>query len=103
MSGDTEERHWEHRKGDQYRAAAGQFVGNPESGYSCEYQIASQAHPNLGYAISGGFDMVECDDFNVVAIRDGKVAAILWMTEIIDEEPEVLRAMADRLGIEASS
>lgn len=89
---------WNHRKGDEYVVAVGSVVGN-EKAWEIVYEVSRQTHDRLGYAISEGFvDWERNDDFNIVAIRDEKPAALLWMDEITDENvpEEIVIDLANR-------
>ncbi len=91
----SEHRLWKHRKGDEYAVLIQRIVGGPSS-FETESTFVPKRQPSLGYAISAGFDEIECDDFNIAVFRGGKFVAVLWMNEIVDDEIPVLRDIARR-------
>jgi hypothetical protein len=82
---------WKHRKGDVYRYVETSIVGNPTDGYGRTALISHKQHTTLAGAVREGFREHERDDdFNVGVWRDGQLAAITWMGEVVDTDPEVL-------------
>lgn len=93
MSGAT----WTHEQGDQYFVVASQVVGNDEFGFHNEHHRASVNVGDLDKAIREGFRLSRLDDFNIGVIRDGQLVALLWMDQIVDNEPGVLWRIAENL------
>lgn len=75
---------WKHRKGDLYAAGRHYPQGNPEQGYWWETWLDSVELSSLAQAKRAGFAAAGSDDFNIIAIRGGKVVAVLWMDEVLD-------------------
>ena len=87
---------WRHRSGCTYIAVFGDFFGNPEQGYTHEWDalfcppVATRA-----LAQKRGFEAQGSDDFNIAVITDERVVALLWMAE--DMTPEMDQAELDEL------
>lgn len=94
-------RRWKHRRGDRYELISASVVGNPERGYTIEHYLHScPSLDSIAEAKSHGFACLDrSDDFNIGAIRDGRLVAILWMDEIVDDEFEVLDPIAVETGL----
>jgi hypothetical protein len=88
-------RKWAHRQGDIYVPAIGRIVGNPAN-WEMLWTVLEESD-KLGDAISEGFTECGTDDFNIVAIRKGGPAALLWMNEIVDDQvPKELHGLLKR-------
>ena len=81
---------WKHKRGDRYAAVRSYPQGNPEQGYHFSHWWDSAELPTLAAAKREGFKAADSDDFNILAIRGGVIAAVLWMNEIIDTDADVL-------------
>lgn len=95
---DRSERKWEKRRGDRYRALFGDFFGNPTSGYRHEHWWLDDLRTTWRDARRDGFRAQGSDDFNIGVIRDGELIAVLWMDEVVDDEPEVLADIVASAG-----
>lgn len=94
---------WKHRLGDQYILITACVVGNPERGFEIEHYLGTGEFATIGQAKRAGLrDLQRSDDFNIGAIRSGRLAAILWMGEIVDDEPEVVDRIAEEIGLHYS-
>lgn len=89
----TQRRVWLHVYGDLYVPVSPSIVGNGESGFEHVWSQLDQAHGLLSAAIKAGLRAKGSDDFNLAVMRKGHVIALLWMTEVIDQEPDVLVAV----------
>jgi hypothetical protein len=89
----------EHQPGDRYRAVFGDFFGNPDSGYSHEYSWLGPVRTQHRAAERDGFKAQHSDDFNIGVIRGGELVALLWMWEVIDDEPDVLADVVESAGV----
>lgn len=81
---------WKHRKGDRYYVVRSYPQGNPEDGYWWSRWWDSDALPTIADAKRVGFGVIGSDDFNILAERNGRIAAVLWMNEVIDTDPDTL-------------
>jgi hypothetical protein len=91
---------WKHRSGDAYVLLVSRINGNPESGYTTDTYVPSGVrHESKAVAIREGFIHCGCDDFNVGVIRGGRLAAVLWMDEVVDDEPSEIADRAAALGV----
>lgn len=90
---------WKHRRGDRYVLITANVVGNPERGFEIEHYLGTGEFDTIGQAKRAGLRHLDrSDDFNIGAIRNGRLTAILWMGEIVDDEPEVVDGIADEIG-----
>lgn len=93
---------WQHHDGDHYGVIVRRIVGSLDH-FEHESTLAGgDTWDRLGDAISVGFDHVESDDFNIGAFRDGRLVALLWMNEIVDDEPGVLLKIEREAGLVAA-
>lgn len=93
-------RKWKHRPGDTYRVLIGSVVGNPDAGFTVAHDLSLREHANLDAAIREGLtEYGRSDDFNVAVTRGGVLMAVLWMDEVVDDEDEVLREIAQEVGL----
>ena len=82
---------WQHRKGDRYLAMVSRWVGNPEAGYGTVLHPGAKLHDAIRPAELEGCRMADgTDDFNVLAYRDGRLHATLWMGEVVENDPDEL-------------
>lgn len=81
---------WQHRDGDTYVVICTSIVGNPEAGYDSVHDVHPKRWARREQAERFGFTLGRSDDFNIGAIRNGKLAAILWMGEVVDDGADVL-------------
>lgn len=85
---------WIHHKGDQYRVVIASAWMN-DTGYGINYHPQPKSHPTLTAAIREGFtEHDRSDDFNVGVWRQEALVALLWMDEIVDDDPAVLAKVA---------
>lgn len=103
MSDSDEPRRWKHRKGDEYVVIIARVIGNDRDGFAIKRYRPYHSNDLLSYAISQGFTCAESDDFNVGAIRSGKLVATLWMDEIVDDDPVLMAEIAREVGLEVAS
>lgn len=74
------------------------IVGNCEDGFETVYETDRTEFADRGNAISCGLENVGSDDFLVVTLRDGMLAAVGWMDQDKDDLEE-LRMIGEYLGI----
>lgn len=93
------QRKWRHRPGDTYTVvtAAPSVVGG-------EVLVARMSHgtfPNLNQARRWATDMLGHHDYNIVAFRDGRPAAVLWLSEVVEGDPDAVHDFALSAGLPA--
>jgi hypothetical protein len=76
-------------------------VGNPETGYTTEYNWDGMRFATSKSAISHGFEVRDSDDFNIGVLRGDTLTEFRWMDKPMDEE--YLDEIAERIGLEPSS
>ena len=82
---------WRHRQGCRYVPVFGDWFGNPTDGYTHEWaRLDHREFMSRREAERVGFGRQESDDFNIAVLRNGRVIALLWMTENMQEEQGVL-------------
>lgn len=92
---------WKHRQGDRYVLITANVVGNPERGFEIEHYLGTGEFATIGEAKRAGLRHLDrSDDFNIGALRNGRLVAILWMNQIVDDEPEVVAEIAAELRID---
>lgn len=79
---------WRHRKGCRYMPVFGDFYGNPTVGCTHEWSGLAEPSDTWAQARRDGFEVQDSDDFNIAVIEDGRVTALLWMTEDMTGEME---------------
>ena len=89
---------WEVRPGDRFVPYAVTIWMN-EHDHGFNYRVLDQEATTLPRAIKRGLAMNGSDDFNIAAMRGGRMVAALWMQEIVDDEPGVIERIADALGV----
>lgn len=99
MSGSADTRRWAHRPGDEYVLITANIVGSGP--FRTEHYL-NHAGPfaTQPEAQRVGFRTLDrSDDFNIGALRKGRLVAILWMNEIVDDEPEIVGEIAAEIGL----
>lgn len=91
---------WQHQPGDRYVCIAMWIVGNPEAGFHTERCYYAPSQGSIEQAWRKGLrELDRSDDFNVGVIRDGKLVAILWQDEVVDDEPALMAEIAEQVGL----
>jgi hypothetical protein len=88
---------WHHRTGDEYQAVILSAWMN-ESDSGIWYRTTGQVG-TFSEAVSRGFADAESDDFQIAVLRKGRLAAMLWMLEVVDDEPGHLAEVATQTGL----
>lgn len=99
MPGETLNAKWSHRRGDRYVVICTSVVGSPQSGYRVEHYRPPGEPTTRAAAKRRGFALGRADDFNLGAIRDGRLVAVLWMDEVTDDDPGLLAEIAMEVGL----
>ena len=94
-----EVRKYRYRVGDMFQAVLCRAWMN-ESGYGFHYYPAGQRRATIAAAKRDGFEAAESDDFNIWVLRSGRLAAVLWMNDVIDDEPDALTRIVAEAGFE---
>lgn len=88
---------WRHRKGDQYVVLFGDWItvgtyGQPDYDMvQCWAWLANQRVFNARHnAARAGIQWQGSDDFNIGVLRGGKLVALLWMEEVVDDDPDLM-------------
>lgn len=90
----------DHKRGDEYVVLIASIVGNETAGFHTEWHADKARAQSLSAAIHRGFSEHDrSDDFNVGVMRDGSLLAVLWMNEVVDDDPFVLAKVAERAGL----
>lgn len=88
---------WQHKSGDRYLPVFGDWFGNERDGFHHEWSALGGLCDTRSAAQKIGFRVQESDDFNIAVVRGRRVVALLWMTEDMAEEPDVLRSIEEVL------
>ncbi len=86
---------WQHRKGDEYVVICTSLVGNPEAGFEFVHSVSTKRCGSPAEAQRHGFSLGRSDDFNTGVLRGGELVAVLWMDEVVDDEPSALAERAE--------
>lgn len=90
---------WVLQEGDRYAPVFGDWFmvdgGAPRHAWR---QLAPLSHSH-DQAVRAGLAEQDSDDFNIVVVRDGRVVALLWMDQDIQEEARVLLELEQLLGL----
>lgn len=92
---------WEVQPGDRFLPYSTQ-AWMSEQDYGFHHYVLEQA-TTLPRAIKRGLDAQGSDDFNIAAIRGGRMVAALWMEEVVDDDPIVIDEIAAALGLDRVS
>lgn len=72
-------------------------------GGSVPVQISSYSDlkefDNRQEAITHGFETINCDDFNIGVVEDGKLTSLDWMDKSINEKPDVIDQISEAIGL----
>jgi hypothetical protein len=96
---DDPTRKWVHRNGDEYVLITANVVGSGP--FRVEHYLnGAGPFASQPEAQRVGFRTLDrSDDFNIGAIRHGRLVAILWMDEIVDDDSDVVADIAREVGI----
>ncbi|EPO5322678.1 antitoxin [Citrobacter freundii] len=83
-----------------------QHAWSNDHGYGIRYSSDLEKFDNRGMAISHGFEVAGCDDFNIGVIDDGRLISLDWMESPVGNgkgvSVEKLQSISDAIGLEAS-
>lgn len=83
----------------EYIVITAQVVGNPDQGFRIAHYWDGERWSGRTVAIAHGWRTRESDDFNIGVVFDGKLASIDWMEEVVDNDPALLSAVAEEIGL----
>jgi hypothetical protein len=88
---------WRHSPGDTYLPMQCQAWMN-ESGHGFHYSRLGEPTRHEA-AVKVGLRALGSDDFNIGVIRRGRLVAILWMGEVVDDDPALMDEIAGQVGL----
>jgi len=91
---------WAFRDGDRYLPILREVVGSPDSRYRTYCVGVGNVTDRFGDAVSEGFVLRESDDFNIGVVRDAHLIALLWMTDVVDDDPDLLERIASEIALD---
>lgn len=94
-------RRWKDQRGDTYVLITASINGGNSTPMTIDHYLHPGVYPSILRARTAGFrDLDRSDDFNIGVVRDGQgLAAILWMDEIVDDDPAALAEIAAEIGL----
>ena len=93
---------WKHRKGDTYCLITASVIGGDTTPMEIVHYWQGDGFRSVAEAKRVGLaDLYRSDDFNIGAIRNGRLAAILWMDEVVDDDPALMSEIAAEVGLAA--
>lgn len=103
-TGEEARRMWEHRPGDRYVIIVAHVIGNEADGFHIHRDLYTPAVGSVDVAVRQGPKAFDHDDFNIGVLRhvgkDGeRLVAILWMHEIVDDDPALMAEIAEQVGL----
>ncbi len=83
-----------------------QHAWSNDHGYGIGYSSDLERFDKREVAISHGFEVAGCDDFNIGVIADGRLVSLDWMEKPVGNgkgvSVEKLQIISDAIGLEAS-
>ncbi|ECW4903029.1 antitoxin [Enterobacter hormaechei] len=83
-----------------------QHAWSNDHGYGIGYSSDLEIFDKREVAISHGFEVAGCDDFNIGVIDDGRLVSLDWMEKPVGNgkgvSDEKLQIISDAIGLEAS-
>jgi hypothetical protein len=74
-------------------------VGHEPEGFSVDYDWDHRHFATKPEAVSNGFELRGCDDFNVGIVSDGRLVSLWWMDRQVTETAEVLAEIGREIGL----
>lgn len=84
---------------DTYVTITGHVVGNDRDGFDIAYDWDGRTFTDKASAIKNGFEATGCDDFNIGAVRDGRLVGYWWMDEPTRKDEETLARIGRECGL----
>lgn len=96
---DMELRFWDHHRFDRYVV----IIRHPwfdkdgtEIAHHCDL-----VEMTFGQCVIHGYELAEGDDFHIGVIRDRRLVALLWVDQVVEDDPIALDEIAREIGIGA--
>lgn len=84
-----------------YQCIIANIIGSPDNGYRTTYTIDPHKFTDTNKAMTWGLNNLNrSDDFNIGEWRKGRLAAISWMGEHVDDDAELMAAIETRGYVE---
>jgi hypothetical protein len=88
---------WQHREGDRYMPIRLRMWMN-ETGHGTWYTVLDAPSRQHERAVRRGLAAEGTDDFQIAVLRGGRLVAMLWMDEVVDDAPDTLAEVAEQIG-----
>jgi hypothetical protein len=82
-----------------YAVIIGSVVGNDRDGFRVTHHWDGLRYPTKALAVKHGFKLGVSDDFNIGAVRDGKLVSLWWMDKQINEDAATLAEIGQECGL----
>jgi hypothetical protein len=98
---ETKRPRWQHQPGDRYVLMAPTVITNDEcTDFETVWEAWVPTQRSVERAIHRGLrELNRSDDFNIGVLRDGVLVALLWMDEVVDDDPPYLAEVAEAAGL----
>ncbi len=94
-------RKWTHRVGDEYVVIVTNAVTTGD-GFGFVHYVSPHKFLTRPAAQRHGFTLGRSDDFNIGVLRGGDLVAVLWMDEVVDDDPSAIAERAEAVRIHLS-
>ncbi len=74
-------------------------VGHTPQGFSVDYDWDQRQFATKPEAVSNGFRLRGCDDFNIGVVSKGRLVSLWWMDRQISESAETLAEIGREIGL----
>lgn len=92
---------WTHRVGDEYVVIASIVVTSGD-GFEFVHYVSPHKFLTRAIAQKHGFTLGRSDDFNIGVLRKGQLVAVLWMDEVVDDDPTEIADQAEAVRMHLS-
>lgn len=86
---------------DTYAVIVRRIEGSDRDGFRTASYWDGRLHPAKELAVSHGFRLGVCDDFNIGVVRKGELVSLWWMDRQVNEPPETLAEIGRECGLAA--
>ena len=84
---------------DTYAVIIRRVEGNDSDGFRTASYWDGRMHPAKELAVSHGFKLGVCDDFNIGVVRDRQLVSLWWMDKQISEDADALAEIGRECGL----